>query len=277
MKQFYQIDSLGNEAGINSSDSVQKSDSILIVDSLGKTNQKTIISVLANNKFGAEKIEPKTNFLLNQDWITIHILIILMVVAWANTFYRKRVKQVFNAFFSTRNQTFMVRDGNLFRERISIALLIVFLFSISLFIYLFSTELLHLKIFDLSGFKYFSFLFLAVLLTWVLKNLAITFIGITFKNSLILEEFLLTNFIFNIVSGVFLLPFIVVAVYFPSVIIIKIGLYFLIIVFIYRMFRQLLLNSGGIKFSWYNRILYLCTFEIIPILIIIKLVMSNLN
>ena len=277
LKQNYQIDSVAYKIGFNYTDSLFTADSSFASDSLGKETMKPIVSVLAKNRFGAEEIIPESNKLVNFDWITIHILLILIVVAWVNTFYSKRIKQVFTSFFSVRNQTFMSRDGNLFKERISIALLIVFLFSYSLFFYLILTQLFHIQMLDLSGFKYFSFLFLIVLISWILKNLILTFIGVTFKNDIILDDFMLTNFIFNIVSSVFLLPLLIVAIYLPSDLMVEMALYFVLIVFIYRMFRQLLTGWGAINFSWFNRILYLCTFEIIPILIVIKLVMSNLK
>ena len=169
------------------------------------------------------------------------------------------------------------RDGNIFNERIAIPLLIIYLVSISLLIYLFFTFILESAFWNFYGLKLFSGIMLFILVSWFIKNLVLNFIGNVFKNHLIVTEYILTNFVFNIITGIVLLPFIIVSVYMPSQEMIYTGAILWVLVFIYRLIRELITGLSYTKFSLFYRILYLCTFEIIPLIAITKLVMNYLT
>ena len=236
-----------------------------------------ITSMLSDHNLKPYGMEPGGRPGGNEDWITVHILLCLTVYAWVRLYYFKRLKQAFRAFFGIRFQGMLVREGNILRERISIALMIVYLISSSLLMYLFFTRILSLEILQLTGFRLFSFIMLVVILFWVLKNMANTIIGRVFRNPVIISEYLLTNFVFNITVGTVLLPIVILAVYIPSDEMIYLGCGVWVISFIYRLIRLLLTSLSYRKFSLFNRILYLCTFELAPVLVLIKLVVSNLG
>jgi hypothetical protein len=248
-------------------------------DSLaGAGNESKLVpSILKDHQLRPDMIAPQARPYGNEDWITVHFLLVLVMYAWIRLFYFKRLKQAFKAFFGLRFQGMLVREGNILRERISIALMIVYLISTSLLFYLFFTRILHFELLQLSSFKLFSFIMLVVIILWILKNLVNSIIGQVFKNEIILAEYLLTNFIFNITVATFLVPLLILAVYIPSVEMIYISLAVWIISFLYRLVRLLLTGLSYTKFSLFNRILYLCTFELTPVLVLIKLVVSNLG
>ena len=195
-----------------------------------------------------------------------------MVYSWVRLFYFKRLKQVFKSLVGIRFQGMMAREGNVFKERISIALIIIYLISTSLLIYLFFTRILNYELLGLKSFKMFSFIMLVVIVMWIFKNLSNTIIGRVFNNPVIISEYMLTNFI-----GSLLLPILILAVYLPSVEMVYFGLFIWIISFIYRLVRLTITSLSYTKFSLFNRILYLCTFELTPVLVFTKLVMSNLE
>jgi len=264
--------------GIADSSIIQ--DSLAVVDSIpvGSPDARVLIpSILDNHQLQPQQIAPEVTSYGNEDWITIHFILGLMVYAWVRLFYAKRLKQVFKSLLSVRFQGMLVRDGNVFRERISIALMIIYLISTSLLIYLFFTRILNYELLQLKNFKLFSFIMLVVIVLWIIKNFANTIIGRVFKNPVILSEYILSNFIFNITIGSILLPILILAVYLPSVEMVYLGLFIWVIAFIYRLIRLVFTSLSYTKFSLLNRILYLCTFELIPVLILIKLVMSNLE
>jgi hypothetical protein len=213
----------------------------------------------------------------NEDWVTIHIVLALMVFAWTRIFYFNRLKQVFRSFFGIRFQGMMMREGNVLRERISIALMIVFLISTSLVIYLVFTRLLEWPSLQLKSFRLFSLIMLVVIFSWILKNTSNIIVGNVFQNPVILSDYLVTNFVFNIVTSSFILPVLILAVYLPSVEMVYLASMIWIVFFFYRLIRLLLTSFSYTKFSLFNRILYLCTFELTPVLVLIKLVVSNLG
>jgi len=128
-----------------------------------------------------------------------------------------------------------------------------------------------------KGLKLFSVLILFVIIAWFTKNLSISFIGNLFKNYIILTDYIQTNFIFNMVIGILLLPIVILAVFLPSIEMVYTGVMVWLAVYLYRIIRQIFTGLSYRKFSLFYRILYLCTFEIIPLLVLTKLVMSLLT
>lgn len=229
-----------------------------------------------SHKLSAKSEVPNEHSFVNIDWITIHILICLGLIAWVQVFYRSRLKQIVNAFLGTRSLYQLYREGNIFRERISIPLFITFLISYSLFAYVLVVQFTVDGTLGLSGLKQFSQIMVIVLLSWFLKNLIISFIGIVFRNYLILTEYLLLNFVFNILSGLILLPIIIFAIYLGSVEWMYSAVIIWLLIFLYRVIRELFTRLSYRNFSLFYRILYLCTFEIIPLLVFTKLIMNYL-
>ncbi len=234
-------------------------------------------SMLKDHNLRGSKLEHMPRPFGNEDWITAHFLFALVVFAWIRLFYFKRLRQTLRAFLGYRYQAMLVREGNVLRERISIALMIVYLISTSLLVYLFFTRILDYYMLQLTSFRLFSFIMLAVIVLWILKNVANTIIGRVYQNPVVISDYILTNFVFNVTVGTILMPILILAVYLPSVDMVYIGLGVWVISFIYRLIRLLFTSLSFTKFSLFNRILYLCTFEIAPVFILIKLVMSNIG
>jgi len=143
--------------------------------------------------------------------------------------------------------------------------------------YVVATKFLDLSQLNLYGFKLFSFIMLIILILWFFKNVAITIIGNVFRNYLLLTDYLLINLVTNIVMGLFLLPLIIMAVYTSSFALVYTGLIFWALVFVFRIIKELFIGLSYSKFSLFPRILYLCTFEFVPLLVLTKLVMSYLT
>ena len=252
-------------------------------DSLYNFNQNSGESAKVIKPLFTEKQDTLKNILpigrsvINIDWITIHLLVSLCLIAYVQINYSKRFKQVIKAFFGNRYMHMLTKDGNIFRERISIPLVIVYLISFSLLMFLLVTQYVYQPVFSLQGLKLFSVIILAAIITWFVKNLMINFVGNLFKNYLILTDYIHTNFVFNMIIGVLLMPIVIIAVFLPSVEMIYVGVIIWLAVYLYRIIRQVFTGLSYTKFSLFYRILYLCTFEIIPLLVLTKLVMSLLT
>jgi hypothetical protein len=156
-------------------------------------------------------------------------------------------------------------------------LFIIYLVAFSLLIYLIIAGDSEPTIMNLSGLKFFSLIVISVLLTWFIKNLALNFIGVLFKNQLILSDYMQINFIFNMVTGLILLPFIIFSVYMSFSYLIYAAVVVWLLIYFYRFVRELFTGLSYTNFSLFSRILYLCTFEIIPFLVVTKLIMSYLG
>lgn len=232
--------------------------------------------------FRSHELVPKNHLAIERnatgrDWITFHLIVCLLLFAGVQIYYGKRFQQIIKAFGGIRYTSILSKEGNLFRERISIPLFIIYLVAFSLLIYLIIAGDSEPTIMNLSGLKFFSLIVISVLLTWFIKNLALNFIGVLFKNQLILSDYMQINFIFNMVTGLILLPFIIFSVYMSFSYLIYAAVVVWLLIYFYRFVRELFTGLSYTNFSLFSRILYLCTFEIIPFLVVTKLIMSYLG
>jgi hypothetical protein len=232
--------------------------------------------------FRSHELVPKNHVIIERntagrDWITFHLVVCLLLFAGVQMYYSKRLQQIIKAFGGMRYTNILSKEGNLFRERISIPLFIIYLVSFSLLIYLIIAGDSEPTVMNLSGLKFFSIIVLGVLLTWFIKNLALNFIGVLFKNQLILSDYMHINFIFNMVTGIILLPFVIFSVYSSVSYLVYAAVVVWLLIYFYRFVRELFTGLSYTNFSLFSRILYLCTFEIIPFLVVTKLIMSYLN
>ncbi|MEI6696032.1 MAG: DUF4271 domain-containing protein [Bacteroidota bacterium] len=214
------------------------------------------------------------------DWMVIILLICFSLIAWLLIFSRKRVKQIINATYSNRTINQLIRDGDLFKERIALAFTTIYLLSFSLFTFQIGHYYLNFKELQLYSFVFFLKILAVIIGLYLIKQRATKFIGIIFKNTNASYVYLLNGFIFNILTGIFLLPLLLFMIYSKSTISsfatsLSIGIVTMLSVV--RYFRYIIIGVSFSKFSHFYLFLYLCTLEIIPILIIIKLIIGLID
>ena len=268
---------IGNSAVIG--DFVESEDSLRTDSTISSVSQtdKSVQSVFQSHTLQPQEKEPLEHLSNNIDWISVHFILLLGLLAWVRINYRKRLFQITKSFIAPRYLNRMAREGNLFKERIVIPLFVIYLISFTMLLYLLLNNFSDFHLEGYASFQLFSIILLIVLILWFLKNVLVHFIGITFKNELILQDFMLTNFVFDLISGLFLFPVLAISVYFSSKEILLAALVFWLLIFVFKIARELFTGLSYTKFSLFNRFLYLCALEIIPILVFIKLVMSNLS
>jgi len=261
---------------VSTIDSVSSDSVLTFNDSLPDSNTDQP-SMFTTHQLKVTEQKPSFKNYISHDWITAHLIICSILLAWTRVYFGKRLNQILKSFFSIRQLNTLSREGNIFRERISIPLFIIYLVSFSLLIYLAFTELLNGSLFNLSGIRLFSMIVLFVLLSWFIKNIILNFIGSVFKNNLILSDYIYTNFVFNILTGLILLPVTIVSIYVAANEIIYLGIFLWLLIYLYRLVRELFTGLSYTEFSLFYRILYLCTLEITPLLVLTRLTMSYLT
>jgi len=209
---------------------------------------------------------------IQPDWIPGILLLCFFLLAWVQVFFHKRVTQVFRAPFSQRFVNQLIRDGNLFQERISVALAIVYILVLGLYLYQFNEWVLHLVIPGISGFAFYGLILLAVVLVPVLKAGVIQFLGSIFKTKETTYGYLLNHFVIALISGPLLLAGLVFIIYLKSVTLLYAFLGILALLFVFRFLRGLVVGLALTKFSYLFLFVYLCTLEILPLVVLLKLV-----
>jgi len=217
---------------------------------------------------------------LNYDpkyWISVTLFIAILLYAWLRSNYGKRLRQILNAFFTSRmNQ--LDREESAVSNRVSVALFFLFILIISLFFYqIFDFGVAVKKesfsfFYDTSGILLYVQLCLLISVLYFFKIGLIYFLGYLFKAENAASEYVFNIFLFNEILGLFLLPVTITMSFLkllPAEALIYSGLLIIMIVFAYRIFRSVTGNQNQ-NISKYYLFLYLCTLEIMPLVVILK-------
>ena len=103
-------------------------------------------SWLSGHALKAETHGPVARHNFQPDWMTGILIFCFLLLAWNHVFYPKRLIQVFKAPFSRRFINQLVREGNLFNERIAFTLVIVYGLAFSLLVFVMNEIVFQLNI-----------------------------------------------------------------------------------------------------------------------------------
>ncbi|NVN93753.1 MAG: DUF4271 domain-containing protein [Bacteroidetes bacterium] len=216
----------------------------------------------------------------SNDWIALLLLICFSLLAWILIFSHKRVKQIFKATYSNRTINQLIRDGDLFKERIAISFTFIYYLSFSLFVFQLCHYYFNLKLLGLYSLIFFLKLIVGITVLHILKQRATRLIGTIFKNNTASYVYQLNGFVFNIIIGIVLLPLLLFMVYSKGAICsftIIFGIIFVVMLSLLRYIRYFIIGVSYSKFSQFYLFLYLCTLEILPILIIVKIIIGLID
>ena len=238
-----------------------------------KLERKFVKSIFENNLLLAKTIQPKIRHQERGDWLAVLLFFVLVLVSIINVFYRNRFKQLFNAFLSNRFVGQIVREENIMFKRISIFLSSLFLFITALFIYLILAYF-HLDVLYFTGFKLYVLILIALLSFYLIKMLLFKFLGTLVSMEKEMKEYIFTVFLYNHFVGLALIIPVIFIAYVPKfspILFFGLGFFFFISSFAVRTVRSYTNVSGGGGISIFYLFLYLCTLEILPLVIITKL------
>ena len=234
-------------------------------------------SVFTSSQLHPGKILTK-NIRQNQPgWIPVLLIICLILITWSRVFYPKRMQQVFRAPFSKRFINLLTRDGNLFRERISVALGIVYVIALSLLFYEFNRQILGLTFQRLPGITLYLAILVAVMAFQTVKVALIRLLGMVFKTKETTYNYQLNMLIMAIFSGPPLLIALILCLYLNSVFLLYCSMAVSLLLFSFRFMKGFFIGITLTKFSYLFLFVYLCSLEILPLLIIIKLLLIHAN
>lgn len=211
------------------------------------------------------------------DWITLILAGSLFLITFMKVIYMKRFFDFFKTFFSYRYFNFLVRESNLFKEQISILLIINYFLVFSLFIYLSFRYFFNTPLFYQYSLIFYVKILLYLLIIVLIKNLFKVFIGIIYKTQLETYQYLHNSLVTEVMMGLLLFPVCVFIVFQPSFYVYIVGFAIIGLLSIYKLMRLMIIGKVHGKFSVFYLFIYLCTIEILPMFIIVKLIMNYLQ
>jgi hypothetical protein len=203
------------------------------------------------------------------DWITLIFLACLFIFAWIQSSYSKRFNQIFRAAAQPHFVNQLEREGNLFKERITLGLGFIYYTTFSIFAYQLFREY-HTIPMGLSNLAFTGIIFVSLFLFQLLKSLTVYSTGVIFNTRESARAYQLNTLIFNYITGIALFPVTLVAIYWNSTSFLIIGIIIISLLISYCFIRGFLTGLTNKNYSLFYLFLYLCTLEILPMLLIYK-------
>jgi hypothetical protein len=203
------------------------------------------------------------------NWITIVFLACLFIFAWIQTSYSKRLSQIFRAVAQPHHVNQLERDGNLFKEHIALGLGLNYYLITSIFIFQIISAFGGLPT-GLSNLTLTAIIFAGLFTYQLLKSLVIHGIGIIFNTGEYARQYQLIILIFNYMIGIVLLPIVIIAFYWNNSVFLIAGIIIISLLILYQIIRGFLTGQDNKSYNLFYLFLYLCTLEILPLLLIYK-------
>ena len=208
---------------------------------------------------------------LRPDWLLGIIIGSLVLLAWLKLFYHKFLNQMMQSVSNYQLSVKLLRDQNLFSKRVAIALNINFVFIGGAFIYLIFGyyNLRPFQINDpLSYLCYSGCLMLLLLVRHVILHIT----GYLFDKHYVFREYLHQIFLIYKSMGIYLIILVIGLAYIRDelrIYFIYLGIILVFSAYFLRLFKgvRILMNKDVLIFYL---ILYLCTLEILPFLILYR-------
>ena len=213
---------------------------------------------------GEKKYHGDESFLL---WLFLFLLVFMAILLTINRYLIAKIIKAtwYHNLTNILYRTFFNRDLILY-----LSLAIVFVLNLSIFIYLLARHF-----FGFTGFSFYLYILAGVVLIYAFKHFFIYLFVKIFPGLKNLIVYNFTVLLFSITIGILLLPInLIIAYSYQSVSLIL--MYFtiamLIFFYVFRLFRGFLATYTYINDSIFHFFLYLCAFEILPLLAIYRFV-----
>ena len=208
------------------------------------------------------------------DWFTMLLVFVIISFTWIRVFYFRIIRQLTAAFFSNSISNQVVRDENILIQRASVLMSFVFYLSASLFIYQVSIYFNWNYAFLGEGFLRFLVVSLLLAFAYSFKMVLLKGLGEIFELDRPVASYIFNIFLINNMLGLILIPVTIASAFVVTLsagFVIYIGITLVIIAFIYRLVRAFTIWVTLPGVSIFYLILYFCTLEIAPLLILVKL------
>jgi len=212
-----------------------------------------------------------------KDYLFYLLLGIVALLAFIKVSFSKYFKNLFLLFFQTSLRQKQTREQLLQDTLASLLINCLFLLSAGLFITLL---MLYKGWSQMYFWNLYAYSTLVLLLIYLGKYLFISFSGWVFNNQEAAQGYIFLVSMVNRIMGVLLLPFTVFLAFAEtnlSTIVITASIGLVILLLLYRYLVSFGSLRNDLKINAFHFFLYLCTIEILPLLLIYKLLVNYIG
>ena len=211
----------------------------------------------------------------SKDWLSFLLIGIIILFAFVNTGHGKIILSLFQAYWSNRLIAQFNRDDNFFKLRTSAFFLLIFLFVMSLFLY--NASPFYAATIKFKGIALYSRIFFLVTAYYLIKYLLLKAAANLFVINKIIAAHLSIMAISNFVYVMAILPILLFYQFLPEAAhqhLILLMIFLWVLNAIYKYLRSGAYVSSNFRFPKFYLFIYLCTLELMPLLLIYKIIMG---
>jgi hypothetical protein len=249
---------------------------------------QTSDSIQTPSLFEGQILIPGRNFVRKErekafdGFFSLILILCFILFVFVKVFSPRKFRQMLDAFIKPSAMNQLLREEYAFSNRSSILLLSLFLLVFPLFIL--QTTSFYLQKTFIGGANHiqtipaYLLLFAIVFVIYTLKISSIRFLSATIGLRGPGAEYIYTVLLFNKIAGLLIFPLVLLIAFARQLntgYFLDIGLGFLAILLIYRTLRLIQIGIACAGVSGLYLFLYLCTLEILPFVVLIKLFMFS--
>jgi len=235
-------------------------------------------SLFRGNLLTVKNAKPEIHYGNYDYWVTGILLFLYILFVWMYVSNYKKLGQIIKGFYINRYSNQLSREELAIGNRVSVFLSIFFISTLTLFICRLLPFLgFHLFVFGSANIGILAIvLALLITATYCIKFAVIMIAGTIFQLQREANDYIMTIFLFCNTLGLFMFPLVLCLTFVkqvPPAVFIYAGLGIITIFLSVRIIKGIILglNSSGI--SKIYLFMYLCTLEILPFIIMVKLFM----
>ncbi|MFI5150597.1 MAG: DUF4271 domain-containing protein [Bacteroidia bacterium] len=215
----------------------------------------------------------------NDGFLFLILFLAFIFFVFVKIYSRRKLQQLFLAFIKPSAMNQLLREEYAFTDRSTILLLALSWLILPLFIFQAITHF-HPSYLLSDGIILYAQGLVCFGAMYLVKILSIRFLALTTGFKAEGSEYIYTILLFNKVAGLIMFPLVLLLAFarqLNPVHLLYIGISILSILLIYRLLRliQVALSTSGVSVLYL--FLYLCTLEILPFVVIIKLFMIHFS
>lgn len=234
-------------------------------------------SLFSNHLLEVKNAHPLLHFTKYDYVIGFVLLLSYLLFIWLYVTNRKRLNQTITGLFVYHSSNLVNRNESTMNNRITFFLFLLFLLTSTSFII--QTELYY-NLIDVPTASIYITLFLIICFFYSTKIIVTKWMGLLFQTQKEAEDYILNLFLFCNALGLFLLPIVIGLTFvkqFPVDLFIKTGFAIIALFICSRLIRGLLIGFKSVRISKFYLFLYLCILEVVPFVIIAKILITKIS
>lgn len=238
----------------------------------GMADTLSTTSLFQNHLLELKNPKPVIHYTRYDYLVTAVLFFSYIMFVWLYVSNRKRLNQIVMGLYAGRYANQLAREEVSMGNRVMIFLSALFVFTMSLFFYQTAT---YFGLLPVNGmWSIFFIIALVIFSVYGIKLLVIKMLGFLFETQKEIREYIISIFLFCNAVGLFMLPVVICLAFLKQVdptVFIYTGVAIIVIFFLSRLVRGVIIGLSSTRVSKFYLFLYLCTLEMVPLAIMVKL------